>query len=177
MKIHKVGKRLLAGDGAFSAGLARLESENFLMAKLPKFFWAMPGAERFVLYFAVDEACVERIKSAINSDGQSPPIYQDSRAVHGPGTIELFWRNKISRECLVGALQFHLRKADSSMIVTHMSVKRPFRRQGVNSFMLEVAKRSFDPEVKSVLFYGLTVDGEKFMKAWGGEEYVGRVTP
>lgn len=119
--------------------------------------------ETRVLYFLKDSdnysAFVELVQ------GGMMPIFSQRRAIGGPGTLEMFWKNPETRpatKMLAGALQFI--PEDDALYITHMSVQPAWRRNRLNWLMVE-GVRLRDPE-RPIVFDDPTEMGKKFMRSY-----------
>jgi len=95
------------------------------------------------------------------------PLFQNRRAIGGPGTLDVFWKAK-STDYLVGAVQFVAEEDSSDLIITHMMVREEFQRNRINSFMIELIQDRYPG--RKLYFHDLTDQGRKFMLGYGGEE-------
>jgi len=126
--------------------------------------------DTMLLYFFVDPADKPKmIDITTGRDTENViPLFPTRRpGKSGPGTIDVFWSKPAAKKWLAGALQFI--PQDDQIILTHMAVKPKWRRNRLNTLMIEIMKDEFPN--RKVLFHEPTDIGYKFMKFYGGEEY------
>ena len=97
-----------------------------------------------------------------------PPIFQNRQPIGGIGTINMFWDIAASKH-LVGAVQFVASDDDNDLMITHMAVKDPYRRNRINSFMIDQVVKKYPH--RKLSFHDPTPLGRKFMESYGGEEW------
>ena len=132
--------------------------------------------ETRLLYFLIDSKDKQFFHDVIlgtHPDSKlGPPVFALRRAIGGPGTIEMFWKNKAYKPLtkkLAGAIQYIADPDEDEVILTHMVVKRGWRRRKVNSAMIGYLENRY-PD-KKFLYHELTPQGRKFMESYGGEEW------
>lgn len=130
--------------------------------------------ETRILYFLIDSGDMQFFIDVIlgehPNEKLSPPIFALRRAIGGPGTIDMFWKNRATKPLIkkmAGAVQFIVDEGD--VIITHMSTKRGWRRRKVNSAMIKYIENRY-PD-KKLFYQELTEQGRKFMESYGGEEW------
>lgn len=146
-----------------------------------------PTAEMFghdrstcVLYLLQDPKDREKIAEAAK-EGDFPLFQQYlpmSMRFGSGGTIGLFWKHPIARKYLVGALQYHFEDwkvgaegTVRALVLTHMAVKPRYRKNKLNTLMIDYLRMEGDRGYDLVVFHDPTADGKAFMKAYGGEDY------
>lgn len=118
----------------------------------------------FILYLLLDSddrpAIVDDVKAG------KVAIYPRRRAVGGPGTLDMFWRSrnvKSITKLLVGAVQYAV--LDDKVVITHMSVLPKWRRNRLNTLMIEAIAQ--DHPGMPFEYDAPTDMGEKFMTSRG----------
>jgi hypothetical protein len=126
-----------------------------------------------LFYFLQDEADHPKVTQLIK--GQEIAIFQQHVPKHllmqGFGSIDLFWKQPLAKKYLAGALQYHFEDWPHTqvLVLTHMAVKPKWRRNKLNSLMLDYLKTEYPNH--RILFHEPTQVGKAFMKVYGGEEY------
>jgi hypothetical protein len=132
-----------------------------------------------VAYFLQDNKDRDPVINAIKTG--DIPIFQQHLPMQVVwrvgGSISLFWKHPIARKYIASAVQFHFedwkttRKPEGErvMVLTHMAVKPRYRRNKLNTLLIDYLIASEKPEV--VVFHDPTKDGKAFMETYGGEEY------
>jgi hypothetical protein len=121
-----------------------------------------PGT--MVLYFVLEPTDKQRLIAAMQ--GKSPekiPIFGTQR-IGNLGTIDVFWRALLARECIAGAVQF-LPLADT-IIITHMAIRSNWRRLGINSRLMDCIKQRFPN--RKLIFQDTTKMGQQFVEGYNG---------
>lgn len=96
------------------------------------------------------------------------PVFQNRRAIGGPGTLDLFWQRE-SAKYLVAAVQYVASDEDKDLVITHMHVAPEFQRNRINSFMVDqLVEKHPDREL---YFHDLTNQGRAFMDSYGGQDF------
>lgn len=88
------------------------------------------------------------------------------RAMFGPGTLDMFWQNRETKaltKLLAGAVQYVV--LDDQVMITHMSVRPKWRRNGLNTLMIEDIEAT-NPG-KPLVYEDPTDMGKKFMASRG----------
>lgn len=105
-------------------------------------------------------------KHASAQDSKIPiPLFMDGNPIGGPGSLNMFMKNKLRRKHLLGGLMF--REYPDRLVVSHMVIEPKARRKGYNSLMVDTIEKDFGQTAE---FYDVTDDGRKFMLARGGKE-------
>lgn len=165
-EITLVGKKVLADNQTLLEAWAKIIKENILLVPLPAFFF---GKGAYIMWFFRSPTGRQRYLEILDDPEakETVPIFPVRLPVgFGPGSLERFWKVKTSK-LLVGAIQFSV--TDDQIVITHMSVKPKYRRNRVNSFMIDEIKKTF-PD-KGLFFHELTKQGRAFMKKYGGQEF------
>lgn len=170
MYLTKSGKTVYAQSATGHVPLRKLpqDAAELFMLDVGPFG---PTAEIFgfhrntrILYFLQDTADQPAlIKMAESGD---IAIYPRHRPMFGRGTIERFWQNpetKALTKLLAGAVQYVI--FDDEIMVTHMSVRPKWRRNGLNTLMIEAIEAA-NPG-KPVVYEEPTDMGKKFMASRG----------
>lgn len=171
MHLLKVGKNVyLVGDDGARRKLRDVKPEEIepLLIGLGPFgpMGEFMGyhASTHIVYALEDsddrEQVIEYIKAEMTA------IYPLRRAMGGPGTIEMFWRNSHNRpllKLLVGAVQYYAH--DGKLVITHMSVRPKWRRHGLNSLMVDNIASSHPGS--EVIYDDPTEMGKRFMRGRG----------
>lgn len=118
-----------------------------------------------VLYFLIDPANRPELADKIRK-GDKMPIFPNYRPYHAPGTIDQFWASdrKFTNK-LAGACQYVPYEDEKILLITHMSVKAAWRRQGLNTLMINAISQEY-PDYE-IVFDDPTSDGKKFHKSFG----------
>jgi len=145
-----------------------IDDENTIITgPLPPLF-DLPNT--FMIYVAKNPASVRALIDVITGKDtkHTIPLFGYRRDFMGPGTIDQLWRTAFAKRHVIGAAKFTVE--ENRVIVTHMAVKKAFRRNRINTFMLEKLQEEYPG--KAIQFHELTEEGRGFMEAWGrGEEY------
>lgn len=171
MYLTKRGKTVYVESAADSIPLRQLPPEvaykELIVAVGPfgptaEFF----GYDRntYVLYFLQDSADLRALTEMARSGDIA--IFPRRRAIGGPGTLDMFWKNsetKALTKLLAGAVQYIV--LDNKVIITHMSVRSKWRRNGLNTLMIEVIEAAHPG--KSLVYEDPTDMGKKFMASRG----------
>lgn len=96
------------------------------------------------------------------------PIFQNRRAIGGPGTLDMFWENPSTRN-LIAAVQYTASPEDQDLIITHMVVRDPYQRNRINSYMIDQLLQQY-PD-RELYFHDLTDQGRSFMQSYGGRDF------
>ena len=121
------------------------------------------GATGRIVYMLEDSDSVPMARELL---AESFPIFPRVRMGWGPGTIDMFWKSRGNGKFLkliVGAVQLYTK--DGKLVITHMSVRPKWRRNRVNTLMIDaVADRH--PELE-IVFDDPTDMGKSFMRSRG----------
>jgi hypothetical protein len=93
-------------------------------------------------------------------------IFPLHRARNGLGTLDMFWQNRETKaltKLLAGAVQYVV--LDDEVMITHMSVRPKWRRNGLNTLMIEVIEAN-NPG-KPLVYDNPTDMGKQFMVSRG----------
>ena len=93
----------------------------------------------YITYLCQSVEDLERIKT--NAQGGDFPIYPARRAIGGHGTLEMFWRRRRATRGILGAVQAHP-VVGAGLMVTHMSVRPSWRRNRLNSHIINLVMDS-----------------------------------
>lgn len=118
----------------------------------------------FILYLLQDAA--SRSEVIAMAETGDVAIYPRHRPMMGRGTIEMFWKNpnfKSLTKQLAGAIQYIV--LDDKIVITHMSVPSKWRRNRLNTLMVEAIEQEHPG--KPVEYEDPTEMGQKFMKSRG----------
>ena len=136
--------------------------------KVGEFFGFHPSTS--VLYLFADPADRKEMYESLRADKvKQPPLFQRRRPMFGghPGTLEAFWKNRATSK-MMAAIQYFV--DGDTLVVTHMAVRPKWRRNRVNTFLVDwIAGRV---GAKQIAFEEPTEEGGKFMKTYGGKEWV-----
>jgi len=166
-KLTKKGKHVYADEQPLRDASVEILAPNILvvgpLGPMAELFDI--HRDSYLLYFLIDSTdrnkMIERIQ-----DGDMA-VFPARRAISGPGTIEMFWKNPFTRK-LAGAVQF-IKLDESTIVITHMAVKPKWRRSRLNWKMMDELKQRYPDKI--LKFHDLTNEGRAFMTAYGGEEY------
>jgi ribosomal protein S18 acetylase RimI-like enzyme len=136
-----------------------------------------------VMYCLQDEADRPEIVKAVQS--QDFPMFQQHMSIRMAwsqgGSLGAFWKHKIAKRYLAGAVQFHhedwktIEGPKNVLVLTHMAVKPKYRKNKLNTHMVDYIIKNRDEAHDLVVFHEPTKDGWAFMKAYGAEEYMDAV--
>lgn len=113
-----------------------------------------------VLYFLLDGKDKQRLIAAAQGQSlEALPLFPHCR-VGNIGTLDAFWLLPLAANTLAAAIQFI--PMQNNVIITHMAVKPQWRRQGINSRLVESVQRRFP--YQKIVFHDLTDDGKRFIE-------------
>jgi len=121
------------------------------------------GATGRIVYMLEDNGSMPLARRLL---AESFPIFPRARMGWGPGTIEMFWKSRGNGKFLkliAGAVQFYTE--DGKLVITHMSVRPKWRRNRVNTLMIDTAAE-YHPGLE-VVFDDPTEMGKSFMRSRG----------
>jgi len=173
---HVSGKKKIVsyGDVSMREAASRKQfddtDENIIIygpfGRMGEFFGFHPKTS--VLYLFADPADRKEMYENLKADRvKQPPLFHRHRPAYGghPGTLEAFWKNRATSK-MMAAVQYY---ADGdTLVVTHMTVKPKWRRNRVNTFLVDWVMNHVG--TKRVVFEEPTEEGGKFMKTYGGSE-------
>lgn len=122
-----------------NADRAAYDAENIMrvgpLGNIAKAFGMLPST--YVVYFLIDPTSVSDVRDVLS--GRNPkgkfPMFQQYRAgIAGPGTIDLFWKNPLTKK-FAGAAQYFT--TPSRLVITHIAVKPGWQKHGVASTLIE----------------------------------------
>jgi len=169
-ELHKKKNIPYAGETPLSqTSLSDLEENMLIMGpfgKALKFFGYHQNTH--ILYFLKNPANRSIMMDIIKGRSKEIiPFFPLHPPKFGPGSLALFTQMKIVKKYLVGAVQFIPIK--EKLILTHMIVLPKWRRQGLNSRMIQYLLTQY-PDYE-LYYHNLTQMGEMFMKKFGGKVY------
>lgn len=135
--------------------------------KALEFFGYHP--ETRTLYLLKDTDVKADARDLIQHQGVIP-IFALRRAIGGPGTLPMFWankENKVITKHMVAAMQYYV--TPDEIVLTHMSVQPKYRRQGVNTLLVDTVMSNYPG--RKVVFDDPTPDGKRFMRGRGFESF------
>jgi GNAT superfamily N-acetyltransferase len=119
-----------------------------------------------VLYFLQDGADRPALRKMVQLSDIIAMFPRRRRAMFGPGTLDMFWQNpktKALTKLLAGAVQYVV--LGKEVMITHMSVRPKWRRNGINTLMIEAIEAT-NPG-KPLVYEDPTDMGKKFMASRG----------
>ena len=148
-------------------------SENILVigpfGPVARFFGYSP--ETHILCFVEKPADKKLLLKVAKGEAEGDiPMFAQRRPIGSRGTIAMFWSRPLNKKILAGAIQYYPMDQKKILVLTHMAVKEKWRRQGLNTQMIEYLKARY-PDYQ-LLFHEPTDDGEAFMKKYGYQEYL-----
>lgn len=119
----------------------------------------------YILYFLKDSKNRSEVITHVQQG--TMPVFPIHRPGYGgPGTLDLFWSHppfKPVTKYLAAAMQYVV--LDDEIVITHMSVRPMYRRQHLNSLLVDfVVERNPN---RKVVFDDPTDQGKKFMQGRG----------
>ena len=133
--IEKRGKHVLVG-GVPSREIAFEELKSNMLnigpfGQVAEFF-GYYATTKILCLFATEEDTNE-MRQGIVSGKIAPPLFPLRRAIGGPGTLEMFLKNKAVKK-VIAAVQYYTYKGD--VIITHMVVRSKWRRAHINKLLI-----------------------------------------
>lgn len=118
----------------------------------------------YLLYLMEDSANIPRLQAAILGDSKDAFPLFPIRVPYGVGAIDMFWQQRLAK-LMAGAVQYVV--TPDRIIITHMAVKAKWRRQKLNTKMIQLIMQKYPSRTLS--FLQVTEDGRKFVESFGGE--------
>jgi hypothetical protein len=119
----------------------------------------------YLMYFLTNGAYASRALNIVRTG--EIPIYRLTRAMTASkGTLDMFWANPDTKgmtKLLAAAMQYV--RADDKIIITHMSVLPKWRRNRINSLMVDTIAAKYPG--RPIVFDAPTDLGKKFMSSRG----------
>lgn len=175
--ILKKGKRVTVNRKALKDVPTADVSENMLIVKIGGgFATEVLGyhPEEHILYFVEDPKSIQVLLDAAKSTDRNAdplPFFMLRRPIGGIGSIPQFWKNKIAKKYIAGAIQFFVEP--DKIVLCFMTVKPKFRRNRLNTHMINEIVNQFTvgPDgPRDLFFHEPTKDGWAYMKYYGGKE-------
>lgn len=163
--IEKRGKRVLVGevparDVTYEAVDPNMVAIAFGKENISQFFGYHPTAT--IVYLFASEADKDEFIAAVQSGTFAPPLFPLRRAIGGPGTLDMFLKNKGAKK-VIAAVQYYVHEND--LVVTHMVVRPKWRRHHLNKLIVDMIIADVRP---SNIWWDEPTDmGLKFMKGYG----------
>lgn len=171
--LRKKGKKVFAGNKLLKESTPEALRENIAVigpfGPIAKFFGYNP--ETSILCF-VEEPKNKKllIKIAKGEIGGEIPMFALHRPIASRGTLDMFWSRPLNRKILGGAIQFFPIPSKKILVLTHMAVKPKWRRQGLNTKMVEYLQARYPGY--ELRFHSPTDMGASFMEKYGYQEYL-----
>jgi GNAT superfamily N-acetyltransferase len=113
------------------------------------------------LYFLINGHDKQRFYSAIKGQSyEKVPIFRLRRKGR-LGTIDAFWQENMA-QLLAGAIQFAV--LPNQLILTHMAVRTNWRKQGINSRLVDYLKQRYPR--RQIVYDSPTKMGQGFIDSY-----------
>ena len=163
--IEKRGKYVLVGGGKTSREIAFEELKPNMLNVGPfghvaEFLGYYHTTK--VLYLLATEEDTAEMRRGLVSGEIHPALFPLRRAISGPGTLEMFLKNKSAKK-IIAAVQYYTYEGD--LFITHMVVRPKWRRAHLNTLLVDTIVDTTKPV--NIWWDDPTKMGEQFMSGYG----------